>query len=351
MFTGARFWYHWLVTRPMDRLNLELAGVGVELAGPGPVLSELRRDFAWFATDAPRPEPIRLELSEGGGEPAPAGPASLRWRDFRAFDEGPVRRIFYRDGARASYDYRRREGVLRAAGPDRLRELAYLAVLSRAGDALDRRGLHRVHALTVASRGEAALVVLPCGGGKSSLALELLRRSSVSVLGEDTALLGADRIVRAFPLRWGFRDRGALGDVPEAWVRPFRRTGMPTKWVVDLPFYRDRIVEEAPLRRLFFGARTAGPAGARPLGAEEAFARLLAPAVLGVGLAQLTEYCLRRGELAGLAGVAASRARLAWSAARTAAPFALTMGRSPAEAVDALLQALDEPAPAALLAA
>src|SRR5204862_3607034 len=80
-------------------------------------------------------------------------------------------------------------------------EIAYLFFLSTVGQYLDQRRLHRVHALGVSYRGRGILLLLPSGGGKSTMALKLLSHPGVLLLGEETLLIDRQVRILTFPLR------------------------------------------------------------------------------------------------------------------------------------------------------
>lgn len=326
----------------MSQLWLEFYGTSVLLESErGDVLEALRRDFAYFNGQNRSAANVSFTLTLGTRPPA--GRALFRARDYAVSDAGSVRAIRYADGASAVHDFRTERGSLWAAGPERLQELGYLAVLSRVGEALDRQGLHRVHALGFEHRGAAALVLLPEGGGKSTLALELLRASPVRFLSEDTPLVDRGGRVLAFPLRWGFRETADLAEIPGELVRPFRRLRHGPKRLVDVSFFADRVRAEAPLRWVIVGRRGAEDR-LRPCGRARAAAALAAGLVAGVGVPQMSEYLLRPTDAASLAAIALSRARAAL-AMLSARLVSFELGREPKASARALLARLDEDAP------
>ena len=159
-------------------------------------------------------------------ELVPRAPSSA---DFPAV---PTTRVFpdcvlYRDGDRLCYEYGRaaallvtREGnasfgQLISRDETLVPELGYLFLQSEIGRFLDAQGLHRVHALGLAlPSGRAALVLLPSGGGKSTLATEVLRSGQARLLSDDTPLLDRFGNAHPYPLRLSFREDA---DLPEAW--------------------------------------------------------------------------------------------------------------------------------------
>jgi hypothetical protein len=293
----------------MPHFNLDFHGTPVRLtAESGAALDELRRDFAAFGSTQDRAPRVSLELCARPCPP-PAGASSWRWHDcgVRAVPGG--RLIRYDDGCWARYDYGARAGVIHAENPERLRELAYLAVLSRAGEELDRRGLHRVHALGVSAPSGAALVLLPSGGGKSSLALEFLRRRTLALLSDECPLVAADGVVRPFLLRLALRSGADLSALPPGSLRHFNRRGCEKKTLLDASVFGAAPAAPAPLRWLLLGSPSQGAPRLEPLSRVGALAALAQALVIGVGLPQMAEY-MARADLA-LAAVAASRLRAA----------------------------------------
>lgn len=313
-----------------------VAGASVTLLCPDALVrGELDLDFSAHPGAGPGPV-VELRL-----EPPPAASARgpWRWGDCRFADAGALRRLGY-PGAAAVYDFARERGTVWSADRDLLRELGYLFAHSRLGWALDRAGLHRVHALGVEREGRAGLVVLPSGGGKTALALELARRPGWRLLGDDHPLLDARRgEVRAFHGRPGLR--GA----PPAWASAadlavFRRRRHGAKTLLRLSALDGRLAERGRLCWIAFGE--GGPAALAPLGAAAAAARLALPLVVGVGLPQVFELLwpgLRASAWGELAAVAARRARAAARASRLARGWRLGLGPAPAAAADLVEEA------------
>ncbi len=317
----------------MNRLDLDIHGVSVQVLASDPaILQPLALDFKYFVINvtkvpgidfrlgesqslapskqgesqslapseqgesqslAPSKQraipAIILELHRTQAPAAAAGRPLFQTSRYRVYQKNKVRMIDYGD-ASADYDYEAKKGSIYCENLTRLHELAYLAILSRSGEALDLAGMHRIHALGFEAGGEAGLLLLPSGGGKSTLALELLRRWEFGILSEDTPLLRGDRVL-AFPLRLGLEPSMDLSDVPEDWIRPFVRKHYGPKKLVDLDFFSHKVREDIPLRWLLIGRRGAEPRieTASPL---EALAALFEHMVVGVGIAQMSEYTL-----------------------------------------------------------
>ena len=214
---------------PENHLCFDFHGVRVALDGDAAVVEELARDFAWFrATQGPcglALEVLRTTPERFHGR-ARAWPRTPR---YRVADAGSWRTVLYRDGSRLVWDFAARRGTATSPEAWRLRELGYLTILSRVGEALEARGWNRVHALGLTLRGEAGLVLLPSGGGKSVLALAALRAEGWGLLSDDTPLIRSDGTVRAFPLRLSFLMDQDLSLIPRCRGGPSAAWAVPTR--------------------------------------------------------------------------------------------------------------------------
>ena len=319
----------------MLEAGFDFYGLTVRLAGEtSAVLEALGRDFEHFLAPQARRDAraIRLTLELRPAPQPPHGWPFFRTKDYAVFDQGGLRRIFYTDRAYAEYDFAARRGRIRCADAERLRELAYLAVLSRVGEALDRRGWHRIHALGFESRGRGGLLLLPSGAGKSVLALELLRSTGLGLLSDDTPLLTRDMRLLAFPLRLGFRPTADLGGVPERWIRSMRRRHYGVKRLVDFGFFRERVKSDIPAAWLLVGERQDNAAPRiEPVSRVRAAGTLAAHLVVGAGIAQMSEYMLRPApsELRPLLKIARSRLATALRLLRSTRPHRFVLGPNP----------------------
>ena len=157
-----------------DNLNFDIYGVTVGVASSdGEILDEIRRDFEWFLVPAAgSPPDVRIELC---AEPVPHRKSPASPGSYEASDEGDVRSLDYQGRASTVYDFKAERGKVTCPERDLLHELSYLLVLSRVGERLDRKGYHRVHGLGFGYHGHTGLILLPVGGGKTTLVLEMMK--------------------------------------------------------------------------------------------------------------------------------------------------------------------------------
>jgi hypothetical protein len=313
-------------------LQLDVHGLRVRGSGWPAVLEALALDFAWFKHEGRSAAGATLTVEER--EPDWEAHAGAR----AAFVT--PRNVVHQDGERTVIDYfgralsiydRARETVtIQGTDLALVHEAAYHFVLSRIGEHLDRVGLVRLHALGLAGAGGAVAVMLPSGGGKSTLGMRALREPGVRMLSDDSPLIDARGVLHPFPLRIGINATDAAR-MPEGHVRRIERMESHPKLAVELSAFRDRI-EDRPraLRHLVIGHRTlAGNATLEPLRRSAALGPLVRESVVGVGLYQGMEFVLQRGARDVLAqarpGVVRSRGCLAGLA--RAKVWRLTTGR------------------------
>jgi hypothetical protein len=309
-------------------------GLSVVVDGAWPeVVEALALDFAWFARERPPVAPDVEVLIE------------RRTPDFDAFD-GAVnvfvtpRNVVYQHGGRTIVDYfgralsvfDRRSGrlVLQSEDEHLVHEAAYLFLLSRIGEHVDACGLARLHAVGLAGAEGAVALLLPSGGGKSTIAVRALRAEGVRLLSDDSPLLDRRGRLHPFPLRIGVNPGEADG-LPAEQLRRIERMEFPPKLVLELRAFADRIeTTPQPLRHLVLARRSLGrEATLEPVFRRAAAVPLIRESVVGVGLYQGLEFVLQRGwrDALGKVGVARTRAACCSAALRHAQVWRATLGR------------------------
>jgi hypothetical protein len=315
------------------RIDLSFHGLGISVRGDWPeVVEDLGADFAWFtAGDEGRPDLV-VEVECTAPEFEIAG-------DLEASFVTP-RNVVYQDGDRALIDYfgralavyDRGRGRLLVQGRDRdlVYEAAYRFIQSRVGAHLETVGLPRLHALGLVGEQGAVAVLLPAGGGKSTLAISALRAGDVRLLSEDSPLIDRSGMLHPFPLPLGVNDADAER-LPAGLRRTRARMELGPKTVLALDAVIDRIERTPqPLRHLVVGRRTLGTgATLRPISRRRLVGPLLRECVVGVGLYHGTEFLLQHGprELVGMVGPAANRSACAVAVLARAQTWELRLGR------------------------
>jgi hypothetical protein len=318
---------------PGPSAALDFHGLSIAIGGDWPeVVEELALDFAWFARNGRAAADVELWIERGPP-------------DYARFDGAVAsfvtpRNVVYQRAGQTIVDYfgravsvlDRRTSRLVIQGDDHhlVHEAGYQFVLSRVGEQLDACGLPRLHALGLSGAQGAVAVLLPSGGGKSTLALRALGDESVRLLSEDSPLLDRAGRLHPFPLRIGVNAVDAE-QLPPGRVRRLERMEFHPKLVLELSAFVDRIERQPqPLRHIVIGRRSLGSgATLERLTRREAVAPLVRESVVGVGLYQGLEFLLQRGlrDAVGKAGVALGRAACCTAALRRADVWRLTLGR------------------------
>ena len=287
-------------------------------------------DFRYFSSDA-GPDRVIVELlrERPPFDTAPPGDAAIY----------TPRNVVYRAEAKRYIDYHGRGlGILDEAAsslklysedPELLYEAAYLFLLSRIGQALDERGLHRLHALGVEVNGRAVLVLLPMGGGKSTLALHLMNLPGVRLLSDDSPWIDSTGRVLAYPLRIGLLP-GSEHSIPAQHRRMIQRMEFGPKHLVNFSYFQDRVCGAAEPGAVFIGARTLLPdCRIEEIGWAAALQPVIVNGVIGLGLFQGLEFILQSSalELVQKTGLGLSRLRNCWRLLRRSRIYRVHLGR------------------------
>ncbi len=318
---------------PQPSAHFNIHGIGFCITGQDDSASgTLAREFNFFRCENDgKPASLTIELTtrEPPYEEVP---------DIAATNYTP-RNVSFTVAEQTWLDYGGRALALwdRAAGRfqvfsedlDLQYEAGYLFLLSRLGELLDERGIHRLHAMALAYRGRAILAVMPMGGGKSTLAASLLRYPELNFLSDDCPLIVGNGDVHAFPLHLGVLP-GCEGEIPASMRRTIRRMEFGPKVLVSHEYFADRVTPSAKPGLVFLGRRVlGGSCRVEPASGSERYRSMVADCVVGLGLFQGIEFVLRNSalEIAGKTGVALSRYRAVNRLFRRSEVYRLVLGQ------------------------
>jgi hypothetical protein len=309
--------------------------LAIAITGCSEVLEDLRLDFAWFERPLAREAAdlrIVIERRPPDFGDLPDIPASFVTPRNVVYQHAQRTVVDYSGRALAVFDRPSRRLLVQGEELQLLHEISYLFALSQIGEHLDAHGLTRVHALGLVGAQGAVAVLLPSGGGKSTLALRALREPGVRLLSDDAPLLDRRGRAHPFPVRIGIAAADAREFAADQ-VRRIERLEYPDKYVVSIDAFREDIEQEPqPLVHIVVGRRRLGlDASLEAMPRRAVVAPLFREGVVGVGLAQMIEWVLQRGapDAIGKVGIAARRARCCASAARSARVWQLDIGRDP----------------------
>ncbi len=323
------------VTPTSSTLRLSIYGLDIVVESDWTeVLEAIRLDFAWFeaATTTGDRADVHVRVEQGD-------PGYQRYEGAGAAFVTP-RNVVFRQPGRTIIDYfgHALSVVDETSGTTEVRgdvfhvvhEAVYQLLLSRLGEHFDHIGMPRLHGVGLAGRQGGVVVMLPSGGGKTTLAMRALRDDAVKLVSDDSPLLDRRGFIHPFPLRMGVNETDASA-LPSGHVRRIERSEFHPKLALELEaFSRHVSSEPVPLRHIVIGRRSlAATASIERMPRHRAAGTLFREVVVGVGLYQGMEFVLQRGlrDVFGKADVAARRALRCAAALTQADVWLLTLGR------------------------
>lgn len=297
----------------MYSVNFHFYGLHIKLASTHKeTVSKIRRDFMFFDAESSEPD-ITIEVFDEHPvfSALPDISASIYAVNYITYYyQGQVFTDYGSQGLRI-FDEKNNAYKIYCQNPDLRHEISYLTILSTVGKYLDRKHIHRVHALGISQNGKGVLILLPEKGGKTTLALQLIRSDNIKLLSEDSPLINRQGEILPFPLRLGILPGGETG-IPEKYLYPvyLMRTGI--KMLVDIDYFADKIGTACKLQIILLGERYLGTgAKIEPASRFNGLKELVKNSVVGMGLHQGMEYLIGRNiwETFGRSNIAASRLR------------------------------------------
>lgn len=312
-------------------IHLDVYGCHFSLKGNGTTsLENLANDFQFFSA-AQAEDPITVEVitDDPPYERVPEGTATTYTPRNVSLTVGNCSYIDYGGRALGIWNRNDRRFQIITRDLDIQYEASYLFLLSRIGECLDDRQLHRIHAMAVSVNDRAVVAILPMGGGKSTLCSALLKYPEFSLLSDDSPFIGGDGHVHAFPLRLGLLP-GSETEIPEEYRRTINRMEFGPKILVTYEYFADRIRAGAKPGIVFMGQRSMGEeCRIEPAGKWAQYKSMLVNCVVGLGLYQGLEFVLTHSpvELLSKGRIAWSRFRIARALFSRSSVYELTLGR------------------------
>jgi hypothetical protein len=262
-------------------------------------ISFIESDFSYFRVNDPGQKKVpNLTVSVNLGKPPyekiPKGSlAYYHTKDAVVYKNGHIKYFDSFGKALVIYDSRSESAEIYTLNRDGMYEKCYLMIMSRLGELLDKKKLHRIHAMGVVFDGKAVLCLLPMGGGKTTLALSLLENKEFSLLSEEIPLVSEKGIVYPFPIRMGVIE-GTQLSIPEEYLKPFRRSHYNPKTLIDIRYFKNQIAPAAEPGFIFIGKRVhSSHPKIIKTSSFKTFLSLFRLCVIGIGLPQMLEYILR----------------------------------------------------------
>lgn len=303
-------------------------GIRLSIHGPTLLLDRMQRDFSYFSAGVFQTPSFEIRV-------LPASQKPTHWRSLWKtrwstlyLSNRHERRVCFYDSAWVAYRFELGQAEVYCDDPINAFEVCYLVVLSAMGEALDRRGVHRVHGLGLCCDGRGILFLGASGVGKSTLALEFLKDEKSRILSDDTPLLDELGGMTAFPQRIALKERP---DIDERYVRAFKRTPYPEKYVIGCEYFKDRIQPSVLTDAVVYLTRGGQKESSlEELSRFELFGLLLRWLVVGHETPQIWQLYVRLSPLSlwWKVRIFASRVRCAGVIARRTRPWKVSLGCS-----------------------
>jgi len=283
-----------------NRRNFSFHGVGVQVQGSEEeVRRAIEHDFSFFlAPSGTTAFCLTLHPEKPDYDSLPKMTASAATPRNICFKGKNETYIDYFGRALNVYNQHKETCNIYTDDPDLAHEISYLTILSRVAEKLDRKGIHRIHALGLEYQQRAILVLLPCGGGKSTLAMSFLQAPDrkIKLISEDSPLVKRDGSLLPFPLRVGVLPQSLPAGIDESYTRWDRRMEFRPKVSIDIRYFADKIYrEEARPSLILLGIRsTENDARISPVGRLAVIKHSLMHSVIGIGLYQGMEFIMQK---------------------------------------------------------
>lgn len=334
-----------------------LHSISVEILGPG--AERLAKDFDYFTDrgdsllaeeDAPFSVTLEILATEPRAEDLPEKEAKQIFPECVLYQENSS--LIFDYFGKAHLQLNRHEhssyGILKCNDSSLVEEIGFLFLQTEISRLLERQGLHRIQALGIGlPSGKAALILLPKGGGKSTLAVELLKHEGFTLLSDESPLLDRLGNVHPFPLRLSFR---LDTKIPEAWMKAAsvleQKKKQPKLLVpasILAPHHLPRLGESFKPGFLILGVLhgTKREPKLQPLSRMKSAFPLLRDLVVGIGLPKISESFANLKTLPGLAPKTLSRFSAATAYAARSKTFQFDLSRDPTKNAEALAQEIN----------
>lgn len=255
---------------------------------------KLSSEFHFFLTPGGTPE-LTLELHLSPLPVTPSLPVEKILETCLVYRLGKRKYVDYFGEALTIVDDETHTISIYTSSEERLFELAFLTIHSRAGDLLERSGVCRVHAMAVSYKGTNAVVMLPSKGGKSTLLSHLLENPDIKIIADDMPLVDFSGKLLPFPGKISMTERPSTGELARLNWNEFLRAHYPPKWTASLSAIPARL-EYAPGDHptlLIQGVRLShGESLLAPVSRWRMLGPLLEHMIIGKGLPQIIELVL-----------------------------------------------------------
>ncbi|MFC2061717.1 hypothetical protein ACFLUV_04325 [Elusimicrobiota bacterium] len=275
-------------------INIYETKIAVE--GPDRVVEKIKKDMHFFCeTEETVPAVyIYLDLAEPDYYIIPKDLKAVMYHpEFTMYEKNNSKYIDYHGEALSVYISGSGRIDITSSSEGLLHELGYLAMLSFAGEMLEEKKIFRIHALGFECHKKGVIIMVPSGGGKTTLFWELLKSCEINVFSDDVVLIDKKMRMLPFPLRIGIREKQKhlFKDIPDSFIYEIYRRKYGKKILLDADWYKQKIALFSNAAVLISGKRwNSLNCTIRRCSKCHMYVELFKNFVIGIGLPQLIEY-------------------------------------------------------------
>ncbi|HWE81790.1 MAG TPA: hypothetical protein VG265_09075 [Gaiellaceae bacterium] len=290
-----------MVSASRYRAHFDVYGLTAGVSGGwSEAIEALDRDFGWFraaAGDSRATVEVELEQRELDWDAFGETDAEYVTEQYAVYRLNGRTVVDHLEAAASTVEGGGRRMVVEGVGASAARRAAFDFILARACDHLDSVGLSRLFSLGLGGAQGGVAVLLPPGGGKTTLALRALQADGVTLYSEGSPLLDRNGSLHPFPFPlWIRTNARETPDVPDEFLR--RIDGRLTDpLLLELDAFADRIAATpTALRHVVLGSRSLGRRSwLEPAPRRDAAGPLLRQAVLGFSVGDALRFLARPG--------------------------------------------------------
>lgn len=331
-----------------ESVTFSFYGFGIEVRSSDPqTVDNIRRDFSFFVDTNKTPD-VHFEIFTAPPEyhSLPTlRPSSHSPRNFSYRNENLLFIDYFGKGL-LIFDSTKKEYKIFSSEPHLRHEIVFLSILSLVGQNFDSRNIHRVHGLGLEINGQGVLILLPQGGGKTTLMLELLKYPNVKLISEDTPLINSSGEILPFPIRIGIDAQAKIPDFPEKYLRLVKRMEFEPKYLLDIEYFKDKIAKcPSKLKFAFKGVRCLGnDPRIIPTSKLQMLRAFVINSVIGLGVYQGIEFIIQNSplELIKKSAVLTSRFKNSYKAVLKAKTYIFLTGLDKNKNTETLINFLNE---------
>ena len=278
-------------------INFSFYGFGIDVkCQDHQTMQEVRRDYSYFLNDSVIPT-IFFEISSEPFDYSKLPPIKATLYSPRniSYTQGNLTYLDYFGKGLTVIDRQTNIYKIFCADAQLRHEIVFLSILSLVGQNLDSKGIHRVHGLGLEVNNKGVLLLMPSGGGKTTLLLQFIKEDSIKLISEDSPLIDSSGNALPFPIRIGISECDKPSDIPDEQMHLIERMEFKPKYVIDSAFFKDKLSTKASkVQYILCGTRCLGAdSSILPLSKFSALKELVANSVIGVGLYQGIEFLLQ----------------------------------------------------------